>query len=381
MWVNIWLFFVFVNQSFASLEAPRNRTTGGRVFSLFSIVQFPNEACSTTSAVYSNGTCYTATECSANGGSAQGNCAAGFGVCCVFFYSASDSTITQNCSYITNPGYPSNYATAGTLSYTISKSQDDICRIRLDYDLFVLTTPATVTTIGQCTTDRMTIATTGQTTTPTSATAGLYGAYPMLCGTQTGYHSYVDLSSTSTDSATLSFVLGDTTVNQYKVKVTQYSCNDPGITIQNGCFQYFTGVTGTIDSYNFANSAQLATLEYNNCIRQEEGYCCIEYSVISFTLGAITCANAAANRCSGASLCVSEYITIPQVVTNQPPANYDRFCGVNLNPVGFPAINLPMTSCEIPFNLGYNTGRTTLVSAPPAQVGFSLSYKQLAGNC
>ena len=136
--------------------------------------------------------------------------------------------------------------------------------------------------------------------------------------------AYVDLSSTSTDSATLSFVLGDTTVNQYKVKVTQYSCNDPGITIQNGCFQYFTGVTGTIDSYNFANSAQLATLEYNNCIRQEEGYCCIEYSVISFTLGAITCANAAANRCSGASLCVSEYITIPQVVTNQPPANYDR---------------------------------------------------------
>ena len=106
----------------------------------------------------------------------------------------------------------------------------------------------------------------------------------------------MDLSLTSTDTATLSFTLGDTTNNQYKIKVTQYSCNDVDVATSAGCLQYFTGVTGTIDSYNLANTVQLATLDYQNCIRQEEGYCCIEYTVISYKLGAITCANAAANR-------------------------------------------------------------------------------------
>merc|ERR1711892_790839 len=76
----------------------KNNTSarGERMFSLFSIVQFPNEACSSTSGTYSNGTCFTSAECSSKGGSAQGNCAAGFGVCCVFSVSASGSTVTQN---------------------------------------------------------------------------------------------------------------------------------------------------------------------------------------------------------------------------------------------------------------------------------------------
>merc|ERR1712013_70565 len=122
--------------------AAHNKTEGvrgGKVFSLFSIVQFPNEACTSTSGTYSNGTCFTANECSSNGGSANGNCASGFGVCCVFSISASGSKINQNNSYIVNPSYPSNYAptsTPSTVTYTINKSSNDICRIRLDYDTF-----------------------------------------------------------------------------------------------------------------------------------------------------------------------------------------------------------------------------------------------------
>merc|ERR1719427_1938646 len=103
-----------------------NKTTTSRqekVFSLFSIVQFPNSACTSTSSTYSNGTCFTASECSSKGGTAQGNCAAGFGVCCIFSVSATASTISENCTYIVNPSYPSNYApttTPSTVSYTIS---------------------------------------------------------------------------------------------------------------------------------------------------------------------------------------------------------------------------------------------------------------------
>jgi len=365
-------------------ENRANRTK--RIFSLFSIVQFPNKACSSTSATYGNGTCYTASECSSNGGSAQGNCAAGFGVCCIFFVSTSGSEISQNCSYIVNPNFPSNYApssTPTTLTYTIKKCSDDICRIRLDYDLFVLTTPNTANAqTGQCTTDKMTIKTTDRTTAPTTGTTGKYGNYPQLCGTNTGMHSYVDLSCTSTDEATISFTLGDSSNNQYKVKITQFSCNDECVASQEGCFQYFTGITGTIKSYNFANSGQLSTLDYKNCIRQEAGYCCIEYTVISWALNPTTCANAAANRCSGASTCTSEYIIVPNVITDSDKT-YDRFCGVNLNPVGFPTSNLPLKSCECPFELTHVTGVTALggTGAASTEDGFSIKYRQIPGGC
>ena len=40
--------------------------------------------CSASSDGTIKGTCYTTTECASKGGSADGNCAAGFGSCCVF---------------------------------------------------------------------------------------------------------------------------------------------------------------------------------------------------------------------------------------------------------------------------------------------------------
>lgn len=55
-----------------------------KIFSLFTIVQFNNTQCiaSSTAGVY-QGVCYTASQCSSEGGSALGNCASGYGVCCV----------------------------------------------------------------------------------------------------------------------------------------------------------------------------------------------------------------------------------------------------------------------------------------------------------
>merc|ERR1712045_43730 len=139
------IFFVLC---LVDLSQEKNQTEqrSGKLFSLFSVVQFPNNVCSTTSGTYSNGTCITSSECSSRGGSTQGSCAAGFGVCCIFTYSESGSVISQNLSYITNPSYPSNYAptsTPTTLTYDIQKSSCDVCRIRLDYEVFQLTTPFT----------------------------------------------------------------------------------------------------------------------------------------------------------------------------------------------------------------------------------------------
>lgn len=84
-----------------------------------------------------------------------------FGVCCLFLYSVTGSTINQNCSYLRNPGFPGVYSTTGSLSYTIAKisngifipfqkiDQDwfifisflDVCFLRLDFELFSILGP------------------------------------------------------------------------------------------------------------------------------------------------------------------------------------------------------------------------------------------------
>ena len=51
------------------------------VFSVFQIVKFNNDACNAVDGTM--GTCYTASECTAKGGTERGPCASGFGVCCV----------------------------------------------------------------------------------------------------------------------------------------------------------------------------------------------------------------------------------------------------------------------------------------------------------
>ena len=37
------------------------------------------------------------------------------------------------------------------------------------------------------------------------------------------------------------------------------------------CRQYFTGVSGTFSSYNYAGAQMLQTQQYTDCFRQEQG--------------------------------------------------------------------------------------------------------------
>lgn len=65
------------------------------VLSLFAIVSFKNEECLTASNAGLKGTCLSSTECESQGGNIDGNCAAAFGVCCIFLLSACGGTITR----------------------------------------------------------------------------------------------------------------------------------------------------------------------------------------------------------------------------------------------------------------------------------------------
>ena len=67
------------------------------MFSIFQIVKFNNDACPAIDGT--TGTCYTASECTANGGQDKGPCASGFGVCCVGkkeFYSLTRKNFSLN---------------------------------------------------------------------------------------------------------------------------------------------------------------------------------------------------------------------------------------------------------------------------------------------
>jgi len=389
------IFFLFLFSS--TISKLLNSTKHAKQFSLFSVVQFPNEVCTTTSGTFSNGTCITSSECSSRGGTAQGSCAAGFGVCCIYTYSESGSRITNNVSYITNPNYPSSYvptSTPQTLTYTIEKESCDICRIRLDYEVFQLTTPNTNTgagvNTGACNVDYMQLTTTAHTV--STVTTGNYGSYPLLCGRNGGLHSYIDMSCTCGDTATMTMEVGDAADNLWKIKVSQISCDDPNVSNQEGCFQYYEGESGTIESYGFQSNLMIASQNYAVCIRPEEGMCCIEYTALTWDVQRgtydnlnnmvlvnsqmTTCVAAADagtdSHCAGAFQCYANYVIIPYVKSDQQvfatmkmvaittPNGFDRFCGTVLTPQGWVTVatqpSAPVISCQKPFRLMHVSG-------------------------
>merc|ERR1712013_597453 len=236
--------------------ADNNNTRVEKALSVFTVVKFPNSAC-TSSTAGRNGTCYTSSECSANSGTASGTCASSFGVCCVFEKSCGAGTVSQNTSYFTS----TSRALGGSCSLTICKCSTDVCQLRLDFETFALNNPVTVTTVtsgpaaaaagsanslGACNVDQFTVTVPGG------------KSPPVICGANTA---------------------------AFTIKVTQVPC-DSKTKAPNGCLQYFTGETGTVTTFNY-NSAQgvlLTNQDYSICMRQERTYCAICYWSAIFTM-------------------------------------------------------------------------------------------------
>ena len=84
-----------------------------------------------------------------------------------------ESTVSNNCTYIQNPGYPSAYTTSGSCQYSVTPMNSDICQLRLDLDAFDLA--ETATPDGTCI-DTFDV------------TTGSSRDYYALCGTLTGQH-------------------------------------------------------------------------------------------------------------------------------------------------------------------------------------------------
>merc|ERR1712226_1541691 len=340
-------------------EKVKDASREGKVFSLFSVVTFPNAGCTSQSGttgisgVNRNGTCYTATECSDNGGTASGNCAAGFGVCCLFVYSSVSTTISQNCSYIQNPNFPSAYASTSTIAWQINKCATNICTMRLDFETFTTTGP-TVTNDNSppAGLDSFVV-----TSSPIGFTA------PTISGENKGQHMYIEVGPDSGAYIALTFTFGTgTTISRYwEIHVTQHECSSTARPYDSGCLQYHTGSAGRIESFNFAQSTttlygHLHSQDYNICIRQEQGSCC------SLDFLEITGLKKECGTNSG---------------------GVDRVCGGAFNvEFGNTIIASTLCDCSAPFNVQFVTNAlaedTKATATDQPQRGFCLQYQQVA---
>merc|ERR1712212_651092 len=105
------------------------------------------------------------------------------------------------------------------------------------------------------------------------------GNPPQICGTNTGYHMYVEFGSSPTDTVVLNFNLlaaGLETAKNWNILTKQIPCNVPWKAPAD-CVQYFTGASNTIQSYGFAGGKLPNGMMYTNCIRTEIGYCGIKF--------------------------------------------------------------------------------------------------------
>lgn len=320
-----------------------------------------------------NGTCYTSEECEEKGGKGEGNCAMGFGTCCVFTQDVCGTDVEQNCTYIRNENYPAAVTAAGNCKYTIKKCDPLVCTVRLDFENFIINSWASTATLDAvfvCL-DTFTVSglNTGQ-------------VVPQLCGNNVGQHMYLELGTESSDTATMEFVFGATAFNRnYEIKVTQILC-ESGSRPPEGCLQYHVGTEGRLTTFNWAGAdGHLQNQFYSICLRKEQGFCCTRYSVCSGeTLGMslyLSEASAAAVA-QHDSLCTLDYLTIEGSSQScNLNLNANRYCGNSLSDSITAMASDSICDCTGPFIVGIKTDALAdHASADLVSRGVCLDYVQ-----
>ena len=201
------------------------------------------------------------------------------------------SMTTENCTYFESPG-ASATVNSGPCRMKACKASDEICQMRLDFNTFVISGPATntasigetlngvfqtvgaagsgadVTNAGQCNTDTFSISS---------------SLVPVICGTNTGDHVYFDATD---ECHNLDFQFGNVAngitsiaTRSWNIKITQYSCDHPNLA-PSGCTQYFYGTEATnhVRTFNWQGTRHLANQRQNICVRREAGNCRICWS-------------------------------------------------------------------------------------------------------
>lgn len=310
----------------------------------------------------------------------------GFGTCCLFTIESRQGTATENSTYIRNEDFPSALMgtatnTLAAATYTLNKCSEDVCHLRLDFVSFNIQAGTAFT--GGAAAGTMDSTQACQDTFQVTANNNGNGRTPVICGQNTGEHMYIDVGSDTSATIGFTFAAGIVANRNYEIKVTQFTCNSP-MAPPSGCLQYHTGTMGTLMTFNFAgNTVHLQNQDYNICIRQEEGYCCNQYTVCTpvanqggpFSLSLIDAAGAAATAVGAkGQICSEDYITIAgsSEICNAA-VTQNLYCGdvLSTNTVA-PAVNNPICDCTAPFQVGIFTDAAMLagVANEDADAGF-----------
>jgi len=131
----------------------------------------------------------------------------------------------------------------------------------------------------------------------------------------------------------LTFSWTSTASQSWNIQVMQIPCTAEWRPPE-GCLQYFTGTSGTIQSYNYAGGYHLASQKYSSCVRTEQGYCSIAYSAV-ITASDFSLSGSAGTALLQATQCSMDYVLIDNAGSDATQANIvgDRFCGGQLSTV------------------------------------------------
>ncbi|CAL4126051.1 unnamed protein product [Meganyctiphanes norvegica] len=323
----------------------------------FIVVKVNPTACTTTS--NTTGTCYSSAECKSQGGTKDGSCASGYGVCCKFEHECG-AMVKSNVSYLVNDGYPSAFKGIANCQYTIEKLNANTCQLRLDFEKFKLGQPDASSL---CSVDTFTAVAGGSNT-------------GEICGDNSGQHMYLDVSGTSVTTRINIATSTAEDEREWRIKVTQIAC-DSQMRAPVGCLQYYDSYSGNIESFNFvkdeAGLRQLGNMNYAVCIRTKDGFCGIKYSaddLTGFSLTEASAAGATATEKEGDTDCASDFILIPAVNQDGSVTEKDRFCGTKLS------ADSTVTTYAKPFIVRVLTDATE--TTPDAEnKGFSLRFSQV----
>jgi len=404
MGTSLFIFLSVLMVSSISCEDDQERK---QRFSVFQIIKFKNEECVGSQR---NGTCFTSAECEEAGGTEDGTCADGFGVCCSTILENGAST-ALNQSYIVQT--TSTALTAGAMQYTICPCSDDVCRIRFDFTQFQLAAPntgmgsangganaITGSAMGDCTQDQFSI-------------TGSNGGTPVICGVNQGQHMIVDTDGSH--CATVNFGIGNNAnQRQWDIKVTQYRCGEEAGG-PPGCLQWHMARTGRFRSFNFPQIADDADVTnevvhlsnanrvcYTACTTLSERNPLANPTNIAMDSFGISISPAAASQSGVETSCIDDYLEIVGGTTDAiaaagynvpnagaPGVTNTRFCGRYLIPTDGTAAAagdvVSVCSYNVPFRVGVNfdadEGSTNAdrnvaedVGLPGGIVGFSLCY-------
>merc|ERR1712117_894159 len=397
------LFFVH-NVTAVEVEQQRD----GKFLSMFNIVRFPNDHCDAGGS--RNGTCYTKEECSNKGGTEDGSCASGYGVCCTFVVNCG-VTISENNTYFESDGDEKSHC-----SIKVCKASEKIVQLRLDFITFNIAGPSTATTsIGKMIDGRLDpLEAKGvQVTESSRCNTDLFSisnpggpSPPKICGYNADTHMYVDLGE---DCIELTFQLGSSTLDpSWNIRVTQYEMNYDNLA-PFGCTQYFwkedsdSDGKGVISSYNWnsGNGHHLADQNQAICIRREEDKTRICYSTTAFTDFNISGKQSNAKEityCGGYKAGEDDGQTVRDALIIQslslktgsaPIATQDNLCGqCGFGTGAAVACNAPAqkTLCtkSIPFVVrftsdsweGYDANEQNGATAALSNRGFRINYEQ-----